>query len=75
MATLFLAISFPLDDVNDEDIDPEQVADELVVMLNEVRQNNGAPFDERLMVSALPAPQWLTPESLAKLKRAAEAEP
>lgn len=71
MPTLFLAVSYPNDDIGEEDVDPDQAADELVAMLNEVRRYNGCPPDQMLMVSALPAPQWLTRESLASLHRAA----
>ena len=82
-ATLFLALSIP---GVDPSMDPEIIADSIALVLNEDRVRNGgvdaaldddAGFDrpevEPVMVAAIPAPQWLTPETLANLRRAASA--
>lgn len=79
---LFLAITIP-DDLYFDD-DPDEMADRIVGMLNDYRWQkawaravvcgDGDPFDvhvERMMVNAIPGPQWLTPETLHRLRAAA----
>lgn len=80
-ATLLVALSLPGDGWTDQD--PDDIADVLVAIINEERVRNGgvdaaddeAGFDrpevEPVMVSAIPAPQWLTAEALANLRAAA----
>lgn len=63
---LFFAVSVPGVDSSRE---ADDVADELVAILNKGRKR-----DARVMVSAIPGPQWLTPETLANLRRAARGE-
>ena len=82
---LFLAITIT-DDVLPGEDDPDAIADEIVEMLNTHRQTrawatamldgsydveNGSPPVERMMVNAIPAPQWLTRKTLDTLVAAA----
>lgn len=67
-AFLFLTLMIP---GADDTLDPDMLADELVTMLNEAREANGGPYG-RIMLGLLPAPQWLTPETLANLRAAAQ---
>lgn len=64
--TLFLALT-----VNDVDptSDPDDVADELATIINGGRTTARS----RVIVCAIPAPQWLTPSTLANLRAAATA--
>ena len=73
-STLLLAVTFPADGIPNADVDPEQVADELVHILNEERIRNGCPSGERLMVAGIPAAQWLTRRTLDNLRKAASHE-
>jgi hypothetical protein len=82
---LFLAITIP-DDIAPGEDDPDEVADILVALLNRQRVTTAmareilasgnveavdAAIDvERIMVHAIPSPQWLTPETLARLRAA-----
>lgn len=81
-ATLLIGILFP--DV-DRDTDPEITADTVVAILNEERVRNGgvdaaldddAGFDrpevEPVMVSAIPPAQWMTSETLTRLRHSEE---
>ena len=80
---LFLALAlpdeaFPLDD-------PDDVADAIVRELNHqaakaemikaIFEHREHVPPERIRVSGIPAPQWLTPDTLANLRRAASDEP
>lgn len=68
-AFLFLALFVP--NADPERDDPDALADDLV------RTINGAgapPYGDAVMVGGIPAPQWLTPETLANLRRAAAGE-
>lgn len=84
---LFLALTIPDDMFTD---DPDDVADAIAHMLNEHRQNSawakamldgtydiesGDPRVERIMVNAIPTPQWLSRETLDNLRRAAKGDP
>jgi len=87
---LFLAITIT-DDVLPGEDDPDAIADEIVLMLNTHRQtrawaasmldgsydiDNGGPQVERMMVNAIPAPQWLTRRTLeALMSKARSTEP
>lgn len=64
--TFFFALNVPGIDAT---MDPDDLADSLVAVLNERRQRA-----DRITVSAIPSPQWLTPTTLANLKRAAAGE-
>lgn len=65
-ATLFLALSVP--GADPDVLDPDDVADRLAAMLNlDVKRR----LDDRIMVNAIPSPQWLTAETLANLRVAA----
>jgi len=82
---LFLAITIPDDLIPGED-DPDAIADEIVRLLNDQRIRavaaraildgsydvDGGAFVERILVNAIPAPQWLTPETLRNLRTAAD---
>lgn len=81
---LFLALSLPAGFATDAD-DPDDVADKIVELINRQRLLTasaermlaGADVSEgvrvpRVFVSAIPCPQWLTPASLAALRRAAQ---
>ena len=82
---LFLAITIP-DDICPGVDDPDDIADEIVRLLNEsrttsawARQMLDGTYDsenpnsgvEPIMVDAIPSPQWLTPETLATLRASA----
>lgn len=81
-AHLFFAVYMPDVDPQDENNDPDMIADALVGIINEERVRNAgadavgfdSPEVKPVMVSGIPAPQWLTPETLANLKRAASGE-
>lgn len=81
---LFLALALPDDLVQDE---ADAVADEIVRLLNRQRMSSaaaraiieGTDFDAAVAavrpvsVSGIPGPQWLTPETLAQLRRSASS--
>lgn len=66
-ATLLLAIYIPEES---EQSDPDSVADGLIGGLNHTRDQLGA---RRLEISLIPSPQWVTPASVAILRKAAVA--
>lgn len=66
-ATLLLAIYIPEES---EQSDPDSVADGLIGALNHTRDRLSA---RRLEVSLIPSPQWVTPTSVAILRRAAQS--
>jgi hypothetical protein len=70
MSALFLAINLP--GCGPDTHDPDEMADHLVAQIR--GSGRGTPVDQRIMVSGIPAPQWLTPETLANL-RAQSATP
>ncbi len=59
---LFLALRIP----DSHEDDPEALAYDLVAILN-----NEWPSPYDIGVAGIPAPQWLTPATLANLRRAA----
>lgn len=66
-ATLFVALYIPgIDTTRD---DPDSVIDDLVALLNAFRDD-----DKQITVSAIPAAQWLTAQTLENLRRAARGE-
>ena len=75
-ATLLLAIYIPGHMPDLQPDDAELYADVFVGVVNEERVRNGGadevgfdtPAVEPVEVSAIPAPQWLTPETLARLR-------
>jgi hypothetical protein len=72
--TLLFAVVFPEDGIDSEDVDPEDVADLLVEIINEDRDRN---WPERgrvndLMVSGLPPAQWMTDRTLSDLRETIE---
>lgn len=82
---LFLVLSIP-HDFMPEDADPDVLADEIVRLINRQRQasasskamldgtydiETGAPRVAPFLVGGIPAAQWLTPTTLAKLRHAA----
>lgn len=69
--TLLFAVLFPEDGIEDSDVDPEQVADELVAIINEERERNGGHFGP-VEVSGIPVAQWMTRDTTARY-RAADA--
>jgi hypothetical protein len=78
--TLLLALYMPDDGFDPNlDFDPDDSADGLVAIINEERRRNaieaGRPDWYRpVTVSAIPAPQWVTADSLAKLRAAPALE-
>jgi hypothetical protein len=79
---LFMAISIPSDFMPTEQ-DPDAIADVLVDLLNEKRQlaasaramldgtydpETGGPHPMPFMVGGIPSPQWLTPNTLNRLR-------
>lgn len=64
--TLLLALALP-GRFDPEEVDPEEMADEIVMFVNEHREGY-----DRVMVSAIPAAQWLTAKTMAALKRPVE---
>ena len=84
-AQLFLAIQVPPDFMPEEN-DPDAIADELVNLLNQKRQiaasarailggtydpETGGPHPEPFIVGGIPSPQWLTAETLVRLRERA----
>ena len=68
--TLLFAVGFPNDGIDPEDVDPEDVADLLVDIINEERRRNwpekGRAND--VTVSAIPAAQWMTRRTIEALR-------
>jgi hypothetical protein len=64
-ATLFLALTIP--GVDAASTDPDELAEDIATSVNE----NLAADSGRVMVNAIPAPQWLTAKTLANLRAAA----
>src|SRR4051812_9960340 len=61
-STLLFAMFIPgIEDPNN--IDPEQMADELVLMINEERKRNGG-YAGDVLVSGIPAAQWMTAKTM-----------
>lgn len=51
------------------DLDPDVTADEFVYMLNQQRMKaGGTDHFKPVEVSAIPAPQWVTPETMDRLR-------
>jgi hypothetical protein len=76
-ATLLLALYIPR---ADRETNPDQIVDELVAMINEERQRIADEADwhdyyRPIEVSAIPSPQWVTPESLRALRAAVNQPP
>jgi hypothetical protein len=72
---LLLVLAFP--DDGSEEADPDMVADILASIVNDERRRNadeaGQPdYYKPVMVSAIPAPQWLSGWDLSLLVRAAQ---
>jgi hypothetical protein len=65
-ATLFFALWIP---GAMTDADPDMCADVFARIINEERIRNGG-LGREVEVSAIPAPQWLTSETLARLRSA-----
>lgn len=67
--TLLFAVVWP-DEFDPGEVDPEQVADELVEILNEERHLNWPERGQAndLAVSAIPAAQWLTARTMRDLR-------
>lgn len=67
MSALFLAISVP--GCGPDNWDADDIADHLVAQIKGSERT--VPHEQRIMVSLIPGPQWLTPETLANLRAAA----
>lgn len=65
MSALFLALEIP----GADGTDPDDLADEIAFLLTKSINDLGRPG--RVRVHGIPAPQWLTPETLENLRRAA----
>ena len=72
--TLLIAFVVPFHEGDEiDDIDPDIMADEFALMVNEDRQRNaddaGRPdYFLPVEVSAIPAPQWVTSETMQRLR-------
>ena len=64
-ATMFLALHMP--GIDPTTSDPDEIADDVAALLNDGEFLS----DATVTVSAIPAPQWLTPATLAALREAA----
>jgi hypothetical protein len=72
--TLLIGLSLPNVGDFDQQPDPEMVADGIAAVLREEWESNQGrvlSHDERPMVSAIPAAQWLTAKTMGRLRTAA----
>jgi hypothetical protein len=73
MSTFLLALSIPGLDPDVDD--PEEIADRIALTLTDHPVHGGTDKPGEVMVSAIPAAQWLTPQTLANLRANAADRP
>jgi hypothetical protein len=71
-ATLLLALHIPGYVADD---DPDMAADCLVGIINEERRHNGGGRSDDVTVSVFPACEWMTADTMERLRAAADSPP
>jgi hypothetical protein len=73
--TLLVAFVIPGLDGSEDGDDAEAMADVLCGIINEERERNWPENPQPIGVSAIPAAQWVTTESLGRLRESANLQP